>query len=76
MLQRTFAEGEGLVWLTSSHFVVDFYIKNINYLCGKKAILMRRSTVLIVPLQCGFPGLEEGQLLVVMGQKYNKIFVV
>jgi len=50
-------EGAGSVQLTSLYWLAPFLIENIICVFTKQATLMRRSTVLSLPLQLVFPGL-------------------
>ncbi len=52
--QGSLTEGEGSVQLTSLFRSAVFYIENFIYLFPKQGILIRRSTVLSLPLQLVF----------------------
>ncbi len=57
-MQGILTEGEESVQLTSLfRSALLLTVKGIFFLFPKQAILMRRSTVLILPLREGFPGL-------------------
>jgi hypothetical protein len=57
---------EGSKWLTSLYILfvlADSYIENIIYIFTKQATLMRRSTVLTLPLQLVFPAYFNTEFL-------------